>query len=313
MRKRFINMNNENLIKELTDLLSFHAISTKNLTLNGLNDRATLSEDLYMNIANHIFGAKFKNANSLKKNHEAIDLYDEECSIAIQVTIRTDSQKIKSTISKFTKNNYQLKYKKLYFIIIDGGKKENYFRKNEFDTKKKIDFSVKDNILLISDIIERAKYLDLTILASLVSEVKKYIQLPKEESLNKKEIEKLWTHISSLSECIKIALEPDPTETRSFSIEQGTEESVLAINKLLSFYKCKKIYFDEGIIKVANEIIENASNIIDFTRVLAESKKTKKPADFIDDWVVATRKKNEFTMLVSNIEDKIRKKISKLE
>ncbi|HCQ6598911.1 TPA: SMEK domain-containing protein, partial [Klebsiella pneumoniae] len=87
-------MKNEVLLKKLTDLLSTHAYTMKNLTAIGLNDGAVLSEDLYLKIGNNLFGISLTNTNINKINQDTIDLYDEKKSIAIQVTVRTDKVKI---------------------------------------------------------------------------------------------------------------------------------------------------------------------------------------------------------------------------
>ncbi|EKB8747980.1 SMEK domain-containing protein [Salmonella enterica] len=294
-------MKNEVLLKKLTDLLSTHAYTMKNLTAIGLNDGAVLSEDLYLKIGNNLFGISLTNTNIDKINQDTIDLYDEKESIAIQVTVRTDKVKIQSTIDNFIKKNHYLKYNKLYFLIIDNGRKEDYY-KGTFNTENKFDFNIENNVFLIRDIIAKARGLDINSLDTLVSNVSEYIDFP---STKKSERTELWNRISTLSNHVNYALEPDPTGLRVYDPVQELENSLKAISELLLFLRMNRIHLDTDIINSVNEIIANASDTIDFTRIYT---KRRNPGSDISlqDWINATNKKDIFNKTVSKIEGLLR-------
>lgn len=294
-------MKNEVLLKKLTDLLSTHAYTMKNLTAIGLNDGAVLSEDLYLKIGNNLFGISLTNTNIDKINQDTIDLYDEKESIAIQVTVRTDKVKIQSTIDNFIKKNHYLKYNKLYFLIIDNGRKEDYY-KGTFNTENKFDFNIKNNVFLIRDIIAKARGLDINSLDTLVSNISEYIDFP---STKKSEKGGLWNRISTLSNHVNCALEPDPTGLRVYDPDQELENSLKAISELLLFLRINRIHLDTDIINSVNEIIANASDTIDFTRIY--TKRRNQDSDIsLQDWINATNKKDIFNKTVSKIEGLLR-------
>ncbi|EKL9633689.1 SMEK domain-containing protein [Salmonella enterica] len=294
-------MKNEVLLKKLTDLLSTHAYTMKNLTAIGLNDGAVLSEDLYLKIGNNLFGISLTNTNIDKINQDTIDLYDEKESIAIQVTVRTDKVKIQSTIDNFIKKNHYLKYNKLYFLIIDNGRKEDYY-KGTFNTENKFDFNIKNNIFLIRDIIAKARGLDINSLDTLVSNVSEYIDFP---STKKSERTELWNRISTLSNHVNYALEPDPTGLRVYDPDQELENSLKAISELLLFLRINRIHLDTDIINSVNEIIANASDTIDFTRIYTKRRNLGSDIS-LQDWINATNKKDIFNKTVSKIEGLLR-------
>lgn len=297
-------MKNDELIKKLNDLLTFHAYSTKNLTANGLNDQALLSEDLYLKICNKLFKLSLTNTNIIKHNHETIDLHDEENEISIQVTARNDRKKIKSTIEDFIKNKYYEKYKKLYFIIISNDKKsETYI--NEFETENKIDFSIKNNIFLTSDLISQSRLLDVKTLNRLVSDVEEYIKIPnieKEKKTKESERMKLWEHISELKKCINNAIEIDPTATSNFDPEKNNIKAGLALKKLNDFYTNNNIYFDEHMIKLVNHLLSKALNTIDATRIFVVYREKLGVSNAIKQWAEAASKKKEFDNILKEIE-----------
>ncbi|HDX9083120.1 TPA: SMEK domain-containing protein [Klebsiella oxytoca] len=294
-------MKNEVLLKKLTDLLSTHAYTMKNLTAIGLNDGAVLSEDLYLKIGNNLFGISLTNTNINKINQDTIDLYDEKKSIAIQVTVRTDKVKIQSTIDNFIKKNHYLKYNKLYFLIINNGRKEDYY-KGTFNTENKFDFNIKNNVFFIRDIIAKARGLDINSLDALVSNVSEYIDFP---STKKSEIVELWNRINTLSNHVNYALEPDPTGLRVYDPDQELENSLKAISELLLFVRINRIHLDTDIINSVNEIIGHASDTIDFTRIY--TKRRKPDSDIsLQDWINATNKKEIFNKAVSKIVELLR-------
>lgn len=91
----------------------------------------------------------------IEQNADTIDLHDEISQTAIQVTVRRDRYKIKSTIDSFIKHQHYKKYNKLYITILSEKMDGAEFKK-PFYTDNKFEFSEKDNILFISDILSRA-------------------------------------------------------------------------------------------------------------------------------------------------------------
>jgi len=297
-------MKNEELIKKLNDLLTFHAYSTKNLTANGFNDQALLSEDLYLKICNKLFKLSLTNTNIIKHNHETIDLHDEENKISIQVTARTDRKKIKSTIEDFIKNKYYERYKKLYFIIISNGKKSEIYI-NEFETENKIDFSIKNNIFLTSDLISQSRLLDIKTLDELVSDIEEYIKIPNTEKKKKtKESQRmeLWEHVSELKKCINNSIDIDLTATSKFDPKEDNIKAGQAFKKLNDFYRNNNIYFDEDMIELMDNLLIKALNTIDATRVFINYRETLGVSNADEQWAAAANKKKEFDNILKQIE-----------
>ena len=76
------------------------------------------TETIVAGLLNLVYGYRLKNANVLKANMHAIDLFDSENRIAIQVTSDTSLRKIRNTLSLFKKEQYRKSFNRLIFFYI---------------------------------------------------------------------------------------------------------------------------------------------------------------------------------------------------
>ncbi len=121
----------------------------------GLCDINHLSEDFVATLLNKLHNYTLKNLNPNQKNFPEIDLEDKKNKIAIQVTSRTDSDKIKDSLEKF-KKKYARKYSNGIRFLILKSKKPNFQEK----TKKAFmriypGFEPKSHILSMAELLQR--------------------------------------------------------------------------------------------------------------------------------------------------------------
>lgn len=127
----------EHHIKNIIEILS--NLRTKielnaSLSLYDLHKRA---ENFYRDLLNLVYGLKLENLDSEIKNAAFIDLIDRESKIAIQVTSRNDSEKIKQSIVGFYGNRENLDYE-LKIVLISKSAKD-YSADFTFEGKHKFD------------------------------------------------------------------------------------------------------------------------------------------------------------------------------
>lgn len=113
-----------------------------------------VSEGTSLYLLNLLFGWELEDLNDQQQNFPGIDLGDKQYSkLAVQVTSRTDPQKIKSTLQSFVENNYLQSFTNgLRFLLLSSEKKpvlsdsvvSPYL--NFFDPKKDI-LSIRDLLL----------------------------------------------------------------------------------------------------------------------------------------------------------------------
>lgn len=106
-------------IRNLQSSISLLQLYIINRQKSGFKDMERMLEALCSQVFNAVGIGNFVNMNQIKVNFPAIDLADEEKSIAIQVTSNASPAKIKKTIAAFEKKNdggksLKDKYKKLY-------------------------------------------------------------------------------------------------------------------------------------------------------------------------------------------------------
>lgn len=144
-------------IKSCVDNIT--TLTNKVQALNNLNyyDINTSSENFFMNLLNQVYGWNLKNANAEVHNATAIDLYDAESRIAVQVTSDSSSTKIKSTVKKFTDEKLYDKYDRLVFLVIKYDK--NYRFTIETDVKFK--FDINKDIITSSKLLNDIKNLNI--------------------------------------------------------------------------------------------------------------------------------------------------------
>ena len=97
-------MKQEELIKSCSDLLYklCDIVQSRN-TLN-YYDINISCEYFFIPLLNQVFDCDLKNLNTEEKNAAAIDLYDTNGKIAVQVTSNSSAEKIRTTLKKYRKN-----------------------------------------------------------------------------------------------------------------------------------------------------------------------------------------------------------------
>lgn len=153
-------LNREVYLKQIIDKL---ALLSKQVELRGainLYDINIIAEDFYAGLLNLIYGYKLKNANIIDKNAAAIDLFDKEARIAIQVTSNNKSTKIKHTIEEFIANRKYEYYDRLIVLIITC--KKEY--KTEFSTQGKFAFDKTKDIMDFTDLTKELRDIESNVL-----------------------------------------------------------------------------------------------------------------------------------------------------
>ena len=91
---------------ELNNCISFYDINR-------------VSEGFVCSLLNTVYGYELRDLNDYQKNQCAIDLGDIHRGIAIQVTSRTDTKKVKETLEKFKEKHFEETYSNgvRFFII----------------------------------------------------------------------------------------------------------------------------------------------------------------------------------------------------
>ena len=128
-------------------LISYISIKNK----KDLFDINKFCEDLFCEILNKIYGLKLENLNRTKgKNYPAVDLGDYSSSVSYQITSTHKSDKIKDTLDKVEKYELYKEFNDIYILIL--GEKGKYKSKKLTEPKYEFEFSIKKNIVDISDL-----------------------------------------------------------------------------------------------------------------------------------------------------------------
>jgi len=93
-------------IEDITTSLSFIIANIERFNNLNLYDLNIHSEDFFCKLLNIIYDLNLKNLNLKDKNTPSIDLGDNDKKICYQITSTNDSTKIKETIIKFEKYQY---------------------------------------------------------------------------------------------------------------------------------------------------------------------------------------------------------------
>ena len=119
-------MNKRNFaIQKIEFALAF--IVTRVRLSNKLNftDINIVAEDLFKSLLNLIYDYDLKNANAVKQNETAIDLYFNKEKIAYQITSQNKSTKIKDAVNSFIRGEKYSQYSKYFILTISEANKCN--------------------------------------------------------------------------------------------------------------------------------------------------------------------------------------------
>jgi len=161
----------KNKIDIIIDRLSI--LSTE-VTLRGtlnLLDVNVISEHLYNDILNIIYGWKLENANFSSQNIKAIDLIDNVNKIVVQVSSDNSKKKIQDSLDKLD----SAKYNGYSFKFVSIAKKADNLKKNKFIVPTDIFFDAEEDIYDIKRIIRNAQALDADTIACLAEYLNKNI------------------------------------------------------------------------------------------------------------------------------------------
>ena len=160
-------MKQEELTKACSDLL--YKLCDLVESRNNLNyyDINISSESFFIPLLNTIFDCDLKNLNSEKKNATAIDLYDSNGKIAIQVTSNNSADKIHTTLKSYRKNKLYEKYERLIFVVIVRSHMYRADFTNDIDGE--FSFSKGDDIYTINTLIKAISALNIEKIASIKS------------------------------------------------------------------------------------------------------------------------------------------------
>ncbi len=207
-------MKREKYISYINEKLSVLIAQTQlygKLNISSLNIHC---EYFYRDLLNIIYDINLENTNFDCSNYPAIDLKDETQKISYQVTSNCSKKKVQDTVKKFLEKDLHLKFKELYILIITS--KRN-FKDEPIGDQNLLKFTLKNNVLDVSDLIQRIMDTDIKKLR----EVYEYIFECFEEKFEKEiepcaEVKTFIKLIEILSdennykECDLFKDEPDP-------------------------------------------------------------------------------------------------------
>lgn len=151
------------LLNKLCDLVN----SRNNLNYYDIN---ISSEYFFIPLLNQVFDCDLKNLNTEQKNAAAIDLYDKNGKIAIQVTSDSSAGKIRDTLKKYRENKLYEKYQRLIVVVIV--RSHTYKANFTKDIDGKFDFSKDRDIYTINSLIKTISALNIEKIAN----IKEYLE-----------------------------------------------------------------------------------------------------------------------------------------
>ena len=146
-------------LKRLTGIITSRlSYLSSEVRLNGsinLHDSNVLSEDVFKEILNIIYGLKLQNANLIKQNIKAIDLIDCSSKTIIQVSSDNSKTKVQSSLDKIELPKYDGYTFK--FVCISKG--VSHLKKYHFNVPKGISFNVEkdcyDDKRIVRDVLDK--------------------------------------------------------------------------------------------------------------------------------------------------------------
>ena len=109
--------NTGDLIRQISDMLAQLAAGASTDSANGRTDRAKELERIVAHLFNIIHGGDFRNQNTDGPTFPAIDLGDSKLKIAVQVTIRSDREKVNDALNDFLKYDLDKIFNRLIVMM----------------------------------------------------------------------------------------------------------------------------------------------------------------------------------------------------
>lgn len=205
-------MNKEDYIRQITDALAILSRKVEIKASLNLTDINVCAEDFYKDLLNLAFGYKLKNINESEPNAAAIDLYDSENRIAIQVTSTSAIVKTRKTVKKFIEKEHYRNYDRLIILNLV---KVTQHKESHIGEADKFQIDTKQDIWDYSYFARKIRHQDSATLKNIVDFLHKELKIVPDAKLPK-EVQTIITLIDHLSNCIHTATgkrfieEPDP-------------------------------------------------------------------------------------------------------
>lgn len=129
-------------IGEVIDELSAIAAQVSMRNTLGMTDLSIFAENFFRDLLNAVHDILLVNLNKDRSNAPGLDLGDEACGLAIQVTSTMTAQKVNETLASILPV-HQAKYKRFVVLII--GKKQGSYAIDK-EAAKRLGFSKKTDI-----------------------------------------------------------------------------------------------------------------------------------------------------------------------
>lgn len=143
-----------NFISEKLGLLSNRIKINGKLNILDLNIH---SETFYRDFLNILYNCEFESANVGKSNYEAVDLFEKDEKVVLQVTSTVTTNKINDTLKKEKIKDFASSGYKIQFIFIaDTAEK---LRKRTFDNLYDIDFNPREDLIDTAVMLEKVTQL----------------------------------------------------------------------------------------------------------------------------------------------------------
>lgn len=109
--------NTGDMIRQISDMLAQLSAGALTDAANGRTDRAKELERIAAHLFHMIFGGDFRNQNTDGPTFPAIDLGDTELKIAVQVTVRSDREKVRDALNDFLKHDLDKDFNRLIVMM----------------------------------------------------------------------------------------------------------------------------------------------------------------------------------------------------
>lgn len=188
-----MKLKREELIKACTELLLKLCDLVEARNSINFYDINISSEYFFIPLLNQVFDCDLKNLNTEEKNAAAIDLYDVNGEIAVQVTSDSSANKIHKTLKKYRENKHYEQYNRLIVVVIVPS--HNYKADFTNDIDGKFSFSKSNDIYTINSLIKAISALNIEKIAS----IKEYLEYQLDTLLDETQvstIEQSFNYIS---------------------------------------------------------------------------------------------------------------------
>lgn len=155
----------------ISSKLAYLSTEIKLKSAVNLLDTNILSEDVFKNILNIIYGWNLQNANTVEQNIKAIDLVDDDAKILVQVSSDNSKTKVQSSLSKIELPRYS----GYSFKFVCISKDVTHLKKSSIDVPAGIFFDADTDCYDVKRLLRDVKTKDIDRIASLASYLEKSI------------------------------------------------------------------------------------------------------------------------------------------